>query len=138
MRTLRAWLSLAVASALAAGSALADDSAARTDRAPLRVVNSTDFAIAGLYLSAMSTGEWGANLLTGALGPGEELELDVACGRYDALIVDEDGLACELPRVDLCRGDARWSIRDTCDSFEASRKARVVRTAHPNAQLVRP
>jgi hypothetical protein len=135
MRTLRAWLSLAVAGALAAGSALADDGAVRHDRAPLRVVNSTDFAIEGLYLSAMATGEWGANLLTGALGPGEELELDVACGRYDALIVDEDGLACELVRVDLCRGEPRWAIRDTCDQFEAKREAhrrgsRVVRPAH--------
>lgn len=132
MRTLRAWLSLAVASALSAGSALAGGGTPRDHGAPLRAINYTDFAIAGLYLAAMSTGEWGANLLTeGALGPGEELELDVPCGRYDALIVDEDGLACELVRVELCRGEPRWAIRDTCDQFEAKRGGpRVVRPAH--------
>ena len=49
----------------------------------------------------------------------------VSCGFYDALLVDETGVECEIFDIDLCLNDADWIIRnDTCAVFEAAAKAR--------------
>ncbi|MDQ3367089.1 MAG: hypothetical protein M3680_16820 [Myxococcota bacterium] len=55
--------------------------------------------------------------------PDEELVLGVDCGFYDALLVDEDGVDCELRDLDLCLNEATWVIRNnTCDVFNAAKQ----------------
>jgi hypothetical protein len=94
--------------------------------ATLRVVNESDFVITEIYLAPVGFPEWGPNLLGGdVLFPGEEFVLGAGCDFYDALLIDEDGVPCEIFDVDLCLNDALWVIRnDTCTIFEATRKQR--------------
>ena len=93
--------------------------------ASLLVINESDFAIVELYLTEVNNPDWGPNLLGGdVLLPGEDLLLGVACDFYDALLVDEDGVDCEIQGIDLCLNDADWVIRnDTCLVFEANDKS---------------
>ncbi|HWO23842.1 MAG TPA: hypothetical protein VNO30_34105 [Kofleriaceae bacterium] len=94
--------------------------------ASLTVVNNSNFVIEEIYLTDVDARGWGANLLSGdALYPGEDLVLAVDCGLYDALLVDEDGVECELESIDLCFNDATWHIyNNTCVAFEAALQAR--------------
>ena len=93
--------------------------------ASLLVVNESDFAIVEIYLAPIDDPSLGPNLLRGdVLLPGEELLLGVTCDFYDALLVDEEGVECEVPAVDLCLNDATWVIRNnTCTVFEAGKNA---------------
>jgi hypothetical protein len=90
---------LAVALVLGAGCTTAD--------ASLHVVNNSDFVIEELYLTDVGSRDWGPNLLgSRPLVPGEDLIIDVECGYYDALLIDEDGVDCELHDLDLCLNEA--------------------------------
>jgi hypothetical protein len=100
-----------------------------TDNGPdatLRVQNSSDFAIVDLRLTSVGNSDWGPNRLgNDPLLPGESLTLGVACDFYDAMLVDEDDVTCELNDLDLCLNDADWIIRNnTCSVFGAARAAR--------------
>lgn len=99
--------------------------------ASLRVVNDSDFVIEEIYLTEIDNPDWGPNLLRGdVLFPDEDLTLGVACDFYDALIVDEDGVDCELHDLDLCLNDADWVIRNnTCTVFGAAKAAREAAAA---------
>ena len=87
--------------------------------ASLTVWNQSDFALTEIYLTDVGSPTWGPNLLRGdVLLPGEQLTLGVLCDTYDALIVDEDGVDCEINSIDLCFNDATWVIRNnTCPVF---------------------
>jgi hypothetical protein len=130
MRSLR--ISVYVLAALAA-AALATGCSAEgeviIDDPPdgsLRVENQSDFAIVELRVTSVGNPSWGPNLLSGdVLLPGEALTLEVQCDVYDALLVDEDGVDCELEGIDLCLNDADWIIRNsTCSVFGAAKAAR--------------
>lgn len=99
-----------------------DDDGVAGDDASLLVVNESDFAITELYLTEVDNPDWGPNLLGfDALLPGEDFLLGVDCDFYDALLIDEDGVECELVGIDLCLNDADWVIRNnTCTVFDAA------------------
>jgi hypothetical protein len=92
----------------------------------LRVENRSDFQIVELHVTSVGSSTWGPNLLGGdVLLPGESLTLSVQCDTYDALLVDEDGVDCELHNIDLCLNDADWIIRNnTCVAFGLAKAAR--------------
>ncbi|MGE0871024.1 MAG: hypothetical protein AB7P03_20840 [Kofleriaceae bacterium] len=92
------------------------------DDASLLVVNDSDFVIEQIYLAAIDDPSYGPNLLGGdVLFPGEQLELGVSCDFYDALVIDEQGVECELFGLDLCANDATWVINNnTCSVFAAA------------------
>ena len=94
--------------------------------ASLTVSNQSDFALTEIYLTDVGNPSWGRNLLRGdVLLPGEELTLGVLCDTYDALIVDEAGVDCEINNVNLCLNDAVWVIRNnTCPVFGMAKQAR--------------
>lgn len=122
MKNLRLFACVAVALGSIAVAGCSDNG---TD-ATLRVQNSSDFAIVEIHVTSVGSPTWGPNLISGdVLLPGESLLVDVTCDTYDALLVDEDGVDCELRSVDLCFNDAAWVIRnDTCSVFGAARAAR--------------
>jgi len=93
--------------------------------ATLTVENRSDFDIVDLRV-ALSGGAYGDNLLRGdQLQPGESIDLGVRCETYDARLIDDSGVDCEVLDLDLCLNDARWVIRnDTCTTFGAARAAR--------------
>lgn len=87
--------------------------------ATLLVVNDSDYVIEAIHLVPFDSPSWGRNLLAGdVLFPGEDFLLAVRCDFYDALLIDEDGVECELQSLDLCLNDATWVIRNnTCRVF---------------------
>ena len=99
--------------------------------ATLHVQNSSDFSIVEIRVTSVGSTNWGPNLLGGdILAPGETLSIDVTCGTYDALLVDESGVDCQLHSVDLCFSNASWIIHnDTCTVFGAAKAAREAQQA---------
>lgn len=77
-------------------------------------------------MTSVGSTTWGPNLLdSDGLAPGESLVLGVDCGTYDALLIDEDGVDCQIHDIDLCLNDATWIIRNnTCSVFGAAKAAR--------------
>ena len=114
---------LLVVGAVAAPACVVDDDPGDST---LTVVNQSDFVIQEVYITDVNASGWGPNLLSGdVLFPGESMVIhDIACDVYDALIVDETGLECQLLGIDLCFDDATWVItNNTCDVFAAAAKA---------------
>lgn len=105
---------------LAGGCVIAGDGIAD---ATLEVANDSNYVIEELYLTDVNSASWGSNLLRGdVLFPDESIILGVECGYYDALLVDEDGVDCELRDLDLCLNDALWVINNnTCSVFGAKK-----------------
>ncbi len=86
----------------------------------LLVSNRSSFEIHELYVTQIENPSWGPNLLDEVLQPGESFTLDLCCGTYDTMLIDETGAICEVPYVDLCFEHADWVIRNTsCEVFEA-------------------
>jgi hypothetical protein len=110
---------IATCLAAVAASCVSDDGVGVIADSSLLVSNESDFAIIEIYLTDIGDPDWGPNLLRGdVLLPGEELLLGVDCGFYDALLVDEDDVECEVLDLDLCLNDADWVIRNnTCEVF---------------------
>jgi hypothetical protein len=100
------------------------------EESTLLVVNDSDFAIEELYITDVGAPDWGPNQLAGdVLLPDEQfLVTNIECSAYDAMLVAEDGVACELHDVDLCFDDATWHVtNDTCENF--FRKAQEMKAA---------
>jgi hypothetical protein len=121
MQNLR--LALVVA-ALGSAAAAGCSSGSGTD-ASLRVRNDSHFAIVEIHVTPVGNPNWGPNLIDVDLLPGNMLTVDVSCSHYDALLVDESGVSCEVHDLDLCFSTADWVIRDdTCPVFGAAKAAR--------------
>lgn len=111
MRLLTSFASLACLASLS--SCVVTDSS-------LRVENRSDFEIHEMYVTPVDSSSWGPNLLDGGiLYPHESMYIGVACGTYDAMLIDETGAICEVSAIDLCYEDADWIIRNSsCAIFE--------------------
>jgi len=126
-------LFMTVAAAL--GSAVVAGCTGSTSDASLRVENRSDFAIVELRVTPVGNGSWGPNLLGGdALFPGESVVLGVSCNTYDALLVDDSGVDCQVNGIDLCLNNADWIIHNnTCTVFGAAKAAREAEAAKAGA-----
>jgi hypothetical protein len=77
----------------------------------LTVANDSDFVLTEVHLAATDSPSWGPNMLPGVLFPGEELIITgIECDTYDVLVIDENGIDCELTGIDLCFDDDVWVI----------------------------
>lgn len=126
MRNLRLSVAaLAAICTLSLATSGCDDDDNFIEGASVRVVNDSDFTITEIFLAPVDSTTFGDNLLDGdVLLPGEELLLGVSCDTFDALIVDEAGVECELNSIDLCLNDAVFVIRNnTCTVFGGGRQA---------------
>jgi hypothetical protein len=108
------------------GSAAVTAGCTDSGDASLRVENRSDYAIIEIHVTPVGKASWGRNLLDGdTLEPGESMVLGADCGIYDALLVDEAGVDCQVDNINLCLNDARWIIRNnTCTVFGAAKAAR--------------
>ena len=97
--------------------------------ATLSVDNQSDFQITEIYLTDVGSSTWGPNLISGdTLNPGETLQLDVDCSTYDAKLIDETGVSCEVDNLDLCLNDSVWIINNnTCTTFSNVAKERAAK-----------
>jgi hypothetical protein len=117
-------LSLGACSIESGGSGPIDD-------ATLSIDNDSSYVIEEIYLTGVGNPSWGPNQLgSDVLFPGETITLGVDCGNYDALLVDEDGVDCEINNLDLCLNDSVWVIRNnTCTVFGVAAKERAEKAA---------
>jgi hypothetical protein len=102
----------------------------------LRVSNDSDFEIHEMYVTPVSSSSWGRDLLgSDILFPGDTMYLEIDCGTYDAMLIDETGAVCEVLNLDLCFDDADWVIRNnSCGVFEARAAAAAAPSDAPAAQ----
>lgn len=113
MRTL---ISIAALACFATGCVVT----AASDDSSLLVSNHSDFEVDEIYVTAVNSSSWGPNLLNSTLFPGESVYVGIDCGTYDAMLIDENGDACEINDVHLCFDDADWVIHNkSCALFEA-------------------
>lgn len=105
---------------LACLTACAVDNSTTSD-STFAVRNESDYEIHELYVTSVGSSTWGPNLLGGdVLLPDETIHLDIDCGTYDAMLVDETNTTCEISNLSLCFDDADWVIRNnTCTVFAA-------------------
>jgi hypothetical protein len=85
----------------------------------LTIENDSDFVLTEVQIAAIDDPTWSGNLLSDVLFPGESLTVvDIDCGTYDVMVVDETGVECVLTDLDLCFTDGVWSVDnfmlDTC------------------------
>lgn len=109
---LRLGLSPIVAAALAAslgGCIISDDG-----DSDLTLYNESSYALVEIHLAEINQDTWGPNLIRGdVLLPGESITIiDIECGTYDVLVVDETNVDCELRNLDLCFDSDAWVIDD--------------------------
>ncbi|MEP6865911.1 MAG: hypothetical protein ABJE66_35150 [Deltaproteobacteria bacterium] len=99
--------------------------------ATLSVENASDFQIVEIYLTDIGSSSWGPNLISGdTLNPGETLRLGVDCSTYDAKLIDETNVSCEVDNLDLCLNDSVWIINNnTCTAFSNAAKERAAKKA---------
>jgi hypothetical protein len=79
----------------------------------LTIDNESSFVIEEVHVAPVDSRSWGPNLVPEALFPGESVDIAVSCDVYDVLVVDETGLDCVLPSIDLCFSSGTWVITDT-------------------------
>jgi hypothetical protein len=78
----------------------------------LTVENQSSFTIEEVHVAPVESTEWGPNLVPEALLPGEAVDIDVSCGTYDVLVVDETNTDCVLTSFDLCFSSGTWVVTD--------------------------
>jgi hypothetical protein len=103
-----------VAAVLLAMTALALPlpSHAQPQRAEFMINNKSDWGIHRLYLSPEDKDTWGPDQLgNDVIESGESFTLkDIPCGEYDIKVVDEDGDACVIEGIVMCKDHTHWDL----------------------------
>ena len=104
---------LAAVAATAGACVVSSDGGDDLDDSTLTIVNDSSYVLTEVHLAEVGSRSWGRNLVPEELYPGEELlVVDIDCGSYDVLVVDETGVDCVLGNLDLCFSDDTWVIDD--------------------------
>lgn len=84
-------------------------------RKTIKIKNTTNFDIDEIHISDPADHQWGADILdpNEVLTPGEVIEVEVDCGKWDVLLVAPDKSKCEIYGINLC-GAAQWNITAQC------------------------
>jgi hypothetical protein len=95
-----------------AALALPLPSKAQPQRAEFMVNNRSDWDIYHMYLSPEQKDTWGSDQLgEHVIKSGESFTLnDIPCGEYDIKLVDEDGDACVVEGIVMCKDHTHWDL----------------------------
>jgi hypothetical protein len=107
-RLLRALLLLTTAGALACGG----DGGTYSSNGTITIDNGSTHPIYDLRVAPINQVSWGPNLLSRDLLPNDRLVIDVSCGSYDVLVVDDRARSCTLGNLNLCNADQVWTLDD--------------------------
>jgi hypothetical protein len=86
---------------------------AQPPKAEFMIVNQSDWDIHGLFLSPTHKDTWGPDQLGDEIikhGGGSFTIHSIPCGHYDIKVVDEDGDACVIEDVVMCKDHTHWDI----------------------------
>lgn len=87
------------------------------------IANKSRFTIYRLFLSPSANRRWGKDQLgRRTIKPGDSFTLNrIPCGLYDIKVVDQDGDACEIREVSMCRDHTHWDLTNDdllrCEGF---------------------
>lgn len=98
-----------------AALALPVPSKAQPQRAEFMINNKTSFDIYHMFLSPEDKDTWGPDQLgEKVIHSGESFTLnDIPCGEYDIKIVDEDGDACIVEGIVMCKDHTHWDLTNS-------------------------
>ncbi len=87
-------------------------SKAQPQRAEFMINNRSDWDIYHMFLSPEDTDTWGPDQLgEKVIHSGESFTLnDIPCGEYDIKLVDEDGDACIVEGIVMCKDHTHWDL----------------------------
>jgi hypothetical protein len=88
-------------------------SQAQPQKAVFMIVNRSDWDIHGLFLSPTHKDTWGPDQLGDEVikhGGGSYTIHSIPCGHYDIKVIDEDGDACVIEDVIMCKDHTHWDI----------------------------
>src|SRR3954451_21403439 len=86
---------------------------AGTQRAEFMIVNNSDWDIHQLYLSPTRKDTWGPDQLGDKVithAGGSFTLHSIPCGHYDVKVVDEDGDACVIEDITMCKDHTHWDV----------------------------
>jgi hypothetical protein len=85
---------------------------AQPQRAEFMINNRSDWDIYHMYLSPEQKDTWGEDQLgEHVIKAGESFTLnDIPCGEYDIKLVDEDGDACVVEGIVMCKDHTHWDL----------------------------
>ncbi|HEX8139450.1 MAG TPA: hypothetical protein VF544_17955 [Pyrinomonadaceae bacterium] len=101
----------------------ARSNAVEPQRGEFMIVNKSRFTIYHLYLSPSANRRWGRDQLgRKVIKPGDSYTLNrIPCNLYDIKVVDQDGDACEIREVSMCRDHTHWDLTNDdllrCEGF---------------------
>ncbi|HEX8846244.1 MAG TPA: hypothetical protein VF791_16470 [Pyrinomonadaceae bacterium] len=87
------------------------------------IVNKSSYSIYHLYLSPSIRRAWGKDQLgRRVIKPGDSFTLHgIPCGLYDIKVVDQDGDACEIREIAMCKDHTHWDMTNDdllrCEGF---------------------
>ena len=98
-----------------AALALPVPSKAEPQRAEFMINNKSSFDIYHLFLSPEDKDTWGPDQLgEKVIHSGESYTLnDIPCGEYDIKLVDEDGDACIVEGIVMCKDHTHWDLTNS-------------------------
>ena len=100
------------AGALVLAASLSSPGSVAAQISTFTVSNESSYQITHLYVSPSVERRWGLDKLGSyVLFPNYYVNMTLAPGRYDVMLVDQDRDSCILTHVDLRNGE-RWTITD--------------------------
>jgi len=94
------------------GSAELSDDPSRPGMS-IRIFNVSSSVLLEVRVAEIDSPAYGPNLVPEGLFPGESIDVSLACGIYDVLVVDRFSLFCEAFSVDACAIDAELVVDDS-------------------------
>ena len=109
--------------AFCAFAAIPRHSNALQEKAEFMIDNKSDWDIHHLYLSSTDEEQWGPDQLGNkVLASGTSFTLhSIPCDKYDMKVVDNDGDACVIPDITMCKDHTHWNLTNkellNCEGF---------------------
>jgi len=88
----------------------------RTDKKTINIKNTTKFTVDQIFISPDDEDHWGDDIMDDdeILKPGEAVDVEVDCGKWDVKLVADDDSECKIEDVTLCKSD-QWNIVADCE-----------------------
>ncbi|MBO0935458.1 hypothetical protein J2I47_02745 [Fibrella sp. HMF5335] len=91
------------------------EAAQRSDRKTIHIKNTTNFTVDQIFISPDDEDHWGDDILDDdeLPKPGETVDVEVDCGKWDVKLVAEDASECKVEDITLCQA-SQWNIVANC------------------------
>ena len=108
-------LIITLAIALVVTTGFTVKTARQDDKKTIKIKNTTNFTVDEIHISPDEENHWGDDILDDdeLLTPGESVDVEVDCGKWDVKLIAEDKSECQVEDITLCKAD-QWNIVADC------------------------